>query len=572
MYPKSSCLSAGLILVLLVTQALLAQSFSNNELSKEQPPLAAKRSEGIRIGVADSMTPVLRNASQSESKALAPAIAWQEPVSLALARNEFESAQIVIEAASGQTLHEVRITLGPLTQNGNPSQLWPAENITLWRFEDIEVYNLWEPHQSLGWFPDPLVPLNEPFTVEAGLRQRLLVCFFAASEMPAGTYRGELFITTAGAGEKRLPIEVTVWDFLLPVEQHFTLTIPIWGGQMENMYPGTDTPRRRATYLDMLYDHRISPFPLEDGEIEHAIARGVRKFNLGCFDKHNVESEKANSIGKTAALWQQRGWDKLAQTFVLLGDEAPRACYPNIQKQGERMGELAPHVERCFTVSPEMIQDISWIHDQMDKAADTVILGAANCFPTDSLSRQVQAAGFQLWWYYVASHYYIPDSSMEARQVFWRHWKYQVPSQLHWGMSYWGDSNIAGRDGRKWPQIPWDSKQSRSGDGYLVYPAPGGTAFYPSQRLEMLRDGIKDYEYFYRLQEVTDRLEQTPDAGTARIRENRQRLAIDDKLVKSYNEYDTHPEKYRAYRKLLAEAIVASEKMLSNGPNQKNEK
>jgi len=201
-----------------------------------------------------------------------------------------------------------------------------------------------------------------------------------------------------------------------------------------------------------------------------------------------------------------------------------------------------------------------------------VILGAANCFPTDSLSRQVQAAGFQLWWYYVASHYYIPHSSLEARQVFWRHWKYQVPSQLHWGMSYWGDSNIAGRDGRKWPQIPWDSKQSRSGDGYLVYPAPGGTAFYPSQRLEMLRDGIEDYEYFYRLQEVTDRLEQTPDASTARIRENRQRLAIDDKLVKSYNEYDTHPEKYRAYRKLLAEAIVASEKMLSNGPNQKNEK
>lgn len=563
MCPKSSCLLAGLILVLFVRQVLLAQSVSNNESSKEQPPHAAKSSEGIRIGVADSMTPIRRIPGDSESGQPDKTIAWQEPVSLALARNEFESAQVVIEALSGRTLQEVRITLGPLVKNGNPNRLWPAENITLWRFEDIDVYNLWEPHQSLGWFPDPLVPVNEPFAVAAGQRQRLLIRFFAAAEMPGGTYRGELTLTTADAGEKRLPIEVTVWDFLLPVEQHFTLTIPIWGGQMDKMYPGSATPQRRAAYLDMLYDHRIAPFPLEDDEVEHAIARGVRKFNLGCFDKHNVESEKANSIGKTAALWQQRGWDKMAQTFVLLGDEAPRDCYPNIQKQGQRMGELAPHVERCFTVSPEMIQDISWIHEQMNGAADTVILGAANCFPTDSLSRQVQATGFHLWWYYVASHYYIPDSSLEARQVFWRHWKYRVSGQLHWGMSYWGDANIAGQDGKKWPEIPWASNDSRSGDGYLVYPAPGGTAYYPSLRLELLRDGIEDYEYFYRLRELTDRLEkQTPDVNAARIRENRELLAIDDALVKSYSEYITKPEKYRAFRELLAQAILATQNLL----------
>ena len=463
----------------------------------------------------------------------------------------------MIEAPADQALREVKVTCRPLVRDGNSGEVWPSSDISLWQVEEVEAYNLWGSHESLGWFPDPLWSLDKPLSVPAGQRQCVLVRFHANPKLTAGTYRSEIVVSATGVPETRLPVEVAVWDFALPVEQHFTLTIPIWGGQMDAMYPGSQSPERRRAYLDMLYDHRVAPFPLTEDEIPHAIERGVRNFNLICFAKNYVEPEKAKQVAEQADQWHAKGWDKLAQTYVLLGDEAPRNCYPHLREQGKLIHEAAPKVARCFTVSPEMIRDIDWIGQQMRGLADMLILGISPDL-TDQLSREVRAAGFNLWWYYVALHYYIPTDKAEGRFVLWRHWKYQVPGQLHWGMTYWGDDNITGRNGKKWPEIPWDTKLCRSGDGYVAYPAPNGTAFLPSIRLEQLRDGIEDYEYFYLLKNLTKRLPTNAVQTTA----NHQLLDIDESLVKSYTEYDKKPDAYRGYRQRIAQAIVATKELL----------
>jgi hypothetical protein len=132
-------------------------------------------------------------------------------------------------------------------------------------------------------------------------------------------------------------------------------------------------------------------------------------------------------------------------------------------------------------------------------------------------------------------------------------------------MTYWGDENVAGRDGKKWPEVPWETKPCRSGDGYLVYPAPGGTAFWPSVRLEQLRDGIEDYETLCLLKRLTDRLDSNAQpSAAARIKINRQLLNLDNSLVKSYTEYDKRPESYRRYRQRVAEAIVATQETVKD--------
>ena len=518
-----------------------------------------------RIGVADSMATITPGPAPSSGVPEAAAIAWQKPLRVELARNEFESGQIVVEAPVDRPLRNVQVEVGPLVRRGWSRKTWPAHDISLWQVGLVEAINLWEPHQSLGWLPDPLLPLNRPLEVPAGQRRSILVHFFAASKLSAGVYRGEVFVSAADMPKRRVPVEVTVWDFSLPVEQHFTLSIPIWGGQMDAMYPGSQTPERRRAYLDMLYDHRVAPFPLAEEEIPHAIERGMRDFCLVCFGKDGVEPEKAKSVGEIAARWHDRGWDKTARTYVLLGDEAPRDGYPFQREQGRLMGKLAPGVARRFTVSPEMIQDIAWIDQQMHGLADTVILAALPSV-TDRLSRDVRTAGLGLWWYYVAQHYYIPSDNAEARLVFWRHWKYQVPGQLHWGMTYWGDENVAGRGGVKWPDIPWDTKACRSGDGYLVYPAPGGAAFWPSVRLEQLRDGIEDYEYFHLLKTLTARLPENVQTAQAQSTANRQLLDLGEALIQSYAQYDKRPETYRAYRQRLAQAIIATQKLIKNNP------
>ena len=516
-----------------------------------------------RIGVADSMATVFRSRAISQIEAEAGTVAWQQPLRVHLAKNEFESGQIVIEAPADRALHEVQVACRPLVRDGDPDGIWPNTDISIWQQEEVEVYNLWAPHESLGWFPDPLVPLEKPLTVEAGRRQCVLVRFFAEANLCAGTYRSEIVVSAAGIPEMRVPVEVTVWDFTLPEEQHFTLSIPIWGGQMEKMYPGSQTVDRRRTYLDMLYDHRVAPFPLAEDEIQHAIERGVRDFNFICFAKDGVEHEKVKQVAEQAVQWREKGWDKLARTYVLLGDETPCKWYPYLREQGKLVHEAAPDVARRFTVSTEMISDIDWICRQMQGSADTVILGISSDALADRFSREVRAGGLGLWWYYVASHYYIPTDNAESRFVLWRHWKYQVPGQLHWGMTYWGEENIVGRDGKKWPEIPWDTKGCRGGDGYLVYPAPGGAAFWPSVRLEQLRDGIEDYEYFQLLKMLTDDLEQKHFSVAAHlISTNRQLLNIGDSLVKSYGVYDKDIMDYRHYRERIAQAIIATQEMI----------
>lgn len=155
---------------------------------------------------------------------------------------------------------------------------------------------------------------------------------------------------------------------------------------------------------------------------------------------------------------------------------------------------------------------------------------------------------------------------MEARLVLWRHWKYQVSGQLHWGMTYWGQENIAGRDGVNWPDIPWDTKPCRSGDGYLVYPAPGGAAFWPSVRLEQLRDGIEDHEYFELLKTLTARLPKNAQTARAQSRANLQILNLGENCIQSYAQYDKRPATYRAYRQRLAQAIIGTQQRIESKP------
>lgn len=547
-----------------------------------------------RLGVADSMTATraVVGTAPAGDRAAPEVIGWGQPIRVELARREFEPVQLVIEASPQAPLEDLAVTVGPLRRvetglspgravrrwlgalplnrrRGRALDVWPAGHIALWHVATVEVYNLWEPHQSLGWFPDPLMPVDGPFAVPAGGRRVVWVCFHAPPDLGSGIYRGRLTVTAGGRAVGQVEVEVTVWDFALPIEQNFALVIPIWGGHLEAMYPGSQTPERRQAYLDMLYDHRVAPIALDlddDREVEHAIARGVRDFNLACFPRDSVARETAVRVGGIAARWREKGWDRQTRPYVLLGDEAPREDYAHLREQGRLIAEVAPGVARRWTVHDQMFGQVPWIAEQMRGLADTAIPAAAPCYPVENLTRAFREAGFGVWWYHVAAHFYIPsgDTIAEARLSLWRHWKYHVPGQLHWGMTYWGDTNIRGQDGRTWPDIPWDTRDSRAGDGYLVYPAPGGTACWPSIRLEQLRDGIEDYEYFHLLEELTRRLEETAPAQRTEGRraENRRLLAMEEGPIASYTEYPVRPEVYRACRARLARAIIAARRLL----------
>jgi hypothetical protein len=115
----------------------------------------------------------------------------------------------------------------------------------------------------------------------------------------------------------------------------------------------------------------------------------------------------------------------------------------------------------------------------------------------------------------------------------------------------------------------WNSSRSvktvwGNGDGRLFYPPEAASNASPdapvlegpvlTQRIEMLRDGIEDFEYFAMLErllnEKGDRLEE------ARRADYKALLDVPDEVSVDRKAYTTHPEPIETHRAKLAEAIA----------------
>jgi hypothetical protein len=97
---------------------------------------------------------------------------------------------------------------------GGPSR-WPDPTRTSF---DVNIY----PRRTDGWpgrWPDPLPPLR-PFDLAAGQTQGLWFDVFVPPGSAPGDYQGTVTIQAEGVPPVRLPVRLTVWDFVLPAERH----------------------------------------------------------------------------------------------------------------------------------------------------------------------------------------------------------------------------------------------------------------------------------------------------------------------------------------------------------------
>ncbi len=89
--------------------------------------------------------------------------------------------------------------------------------------------------------------------------------------------------------------------------------------------------------------------------------------------------------------------------------------------------------------------------------------------------------------------------------LFWQAWDNNVTGFLYWTVNWWINiRNIK----PMYPEGPIQFSKTgkilhNNGDGLLVWPGPDMTP-YPSLRLEIIRDGIDDYEYLALLRRRID--------------------------------------------------------------------
>ena len=165
------------------------------------------------VTVADSLTTVRPDQPFTGSAA----------ASISAARNEFESFQVVV-SAQGEAAGGVSVALAqPLT---GPGGAIPAQNVTIYREEYVDLKRPSDLEGATGRWPDALIPAVDPYygeprnafpvDIPAGENRVAWIDVLVPVDQTPGTYQGSLAVTDASGFSATVPVQLVVRSFALP--------------------------------------------------------------------------------------------------------------------------------------------------------------------------------------------------------------------------------------------------------------------------------------------------------------------------------------------------------------------
>lgn len=267
---------------------------------------------------------------------------------------------------------------------------------------------------------------------------------------------------------------------------------------------------------------------------------------------------------------REKGW--LDKAYVYWFDEPDPKDYEFVMRGFDTLKRHAPGLRRMLTeqVEPELA------------GGPNLWCPLTPHFKETKAIEERRQAGDEFWWYICTgpkapyATLFIDHPGTELRVWLWQAWEHQVTGVLVWESVYW--HSTAAYPDKNNPQNPyldpmgWVSGYSTSpgtktpwgnGDGRFIYPPLAAATGRPAQpvlddpvtsfRLEMLREGIEDYEYFVILQQLIQdkagKLSQAERAALTTL------LKVPESVSVSLTEFTKDPAPMEVHRKLLAENI-----------------
>lgn len=111
------------------------------------------------VGIESSLRKVFREKNSFET-----GDRTDGPVSLYAAKNEYESFQLILCPSDHEDLNAVHVEISDLVYEEGVSVI-PKEEVEVFRVGYVETEKLGYPVEHVGWWPDPLLPM-EPFDVK----------------------------------------------------------------------------------------------------------------------------------------------------------------------------------------------------------------------------------------------------------------------------------------------------------------------------------------------------------------------------------------------------------------------
>ena len=519
--------------------------------------------------------PGIEKVAQEET---VPAIET-ESAHVSLAKNEYEPFQIVLQSDRDRTGLSVEVS--PATsENGF---VLDASNIAIDLVEYVNVETVTDHFGTLGPWPDPLPPLGKSFPVKGGMNTPLWITVYAPPEQPAGVYCGTFAISEGDEILALVPIEIEVFDFVLPTE---TSTHTAYGVSVNRDYHGpiTDDQWREVhdKYMQLCRSRRISPYSPHAGseieirieglsqravldftEFDRAMSRYLDEFKFNSFRMGNLPGElgghsryskEYNGLfgeiyGAVQEHLREKGW--LDEAYWYWVDEPPISEYADVRKGMELLKESCPDMRRLLTCNQEKAP-VPYFHDTVNLWVPIM----DRYDPERAHARQ--ALGEEIWWYVCTGpkapypNNFIDHPAINHRIRFWMIDKYGLDGSLYWSVTYWR-------------QNPWEQAMALNpeggpwgnGDGRLLYPPrrlkPTEPVVEPpvsSIRFDSLRDGLEDREYLLMLRGLSDREGEKAEKAKTLLE------SAFEELVPQMTYYEQNPAMLLAARERIARLLA----------------
>ena len=565
--------------------------------AKEDRFAVQARETGWGYGWTHGMTKVFR-----DSREMPFAGEIGGTVRVELAANESEGVQLVLRypaVPATYPLRDVRVAVNDLDgPDGNRIESGQVEVLP------VGYVNTRPPPYHVeheGWWPDPLLDFLDGFELDANVWQPVWLDVRTAPDQAPGLYSGAITVTAGSGGGEVLPplevpFEVEVWDFAVPVEHHFPLSLTYWPqssgafyfddyADLEKMlkYIGGRldesglTPRARHVAevhrksVDLVLSHRMFPDdifryrkapPTEWVRLWHE--HGARRFVLLAVQAYgNLPREEPYPAGRRKALFEAlaegvprfREAGLLDMAYMFTFDEVSENRFESIMDIHGEIKRLYPEIPLMTTA----YDDSYGIDTGLDPYVDIWVPGINAYNQTTPGVAAARERGREIWWYITAGpdepypNVRIEDGAVEHRLLMgFMPYRAESDGFLYWCLNQWSETVNRG---------PLTNARGAgtgryNGAGVIFYPGPDGPV--ASIRMKNMRDGLEDFEYLWLLEQAAAKVRsgelEVPEGWLERAGAA---LAIDDRLG-SLTDYSRDPvDLLKARRKiaaLLAEA------------------
>jgi len=516
-------------------------------------PLHAAQRNALSAWFVDSLVKVFPDSPAAKSKVA---------VALVSARNGHTSVQVALHSELHQVIH-VRVISPRLGNAALKVQAYRVGTVNVNSHPtDTPLDEVARP--EVGPYPDPLFPLGKEIVLEISRTETLWLSLFTPGDTRPGIYRG-LVAIDAGKQKLRLPFSVEVFAATVPKKQKLWVTNWFWfeNELMAKHYPKLKSdPDRYWSVLENIgqtmadYKQNVVFVPvrtlakaqLEDGAVKYdfglvdrwieiftraGMARMIEGGHLsgrlgGGYDSPYViptdlvengqvvrkdlpaddplaEQNLREFLRQLRNHLEQKGW--LSRYVQHVHDEPHGAEMPIYRRFVHIASEELPGVPTLDAIS--LREDIS---AQEETAIWVPKLGTFDD-RLDAIAMH-KARGGQSWYYICLDprgkylNRFTDFPTLKVRLLPWVDYRYGLTGYLHWGGNFWMDRPFEN------VQPDWGGGfVLPAGDNAIVYPDPEHDGVFASIRLEVMREGIEDYELLMesarRVPERTDALART---------------------------------------------------------------